>query len=174
MIFRCQEQLGEWSNKKTARVSDPSNFQISGGAIFIICFYYGDTLCMKQRHSVTHAVQRGKMETYAPKFLFLASIYILLCVWMYILCIVHKCNLSVWSYNMSGETFWSGVWFSYKKDLKMGCKNQNCIGNIDPLLTLTCLLHWIDLQDDTICVQILCWQLSPSIGLAKHIKGDFK
>jgi hypothetical protein len=24
-----------------------------------------------------------------------------------------------------GETFWSGVWFSYKKDLKMGCKNQN-------------------------------------------------
>jgi hypothetical protein len=29
---------------------------------------------------------------------------------------------------MSDKTFWSGVWFSYnmyKKDLKMGCKNQN-------------------------------------------------
>jgi hypothetical protein len=25
---------------------------------------------------------------------------------------------------MSGETFWSGVWFSYK-DFKMGCRNQN-------------------------------------------------
>jgi hypothetical protein len=43
----------------------------------------------------------------------------------YILCIVHKWNLSVWSYNTSGETFRSGVWFSHKKDLKMGYKNQN-------------------------------------------------
>jgi hypothetical protein len=34
---------------------------------------------------------------------------------------------------MSGETFWSGVWFSHKKDLKMGCKTNT--GNIDPLLT---------------------------------------
>jgi hypothetical protein len=81
-------------------------------------------LCMKQRHSITHAVQRGKTETYGPKFLFLASIYRFVCG--YILCIVHKWNLLVWSYKMSGETFWSGVWFSHKKDFKMGCKNQNC------------------------------------------------
>jgi hypothetical protein len=42
-------------------------------------------------------------------------------------CVLYtKWNISVWSYEMSGETFfWSGVWFSYKKDLKMGCKNQN-------------------------------------------------
>jgi hypothetical protein len=80
-------------------------------------------LCMKQRHSVTHAVQRSITETYGPKFLFLASIYRFECG--YTLCIVHKWNLSVWSYEMSGETFWSGAWFSYKKDLKIGCKNQN-------------------------------------------------
>jgi hypothetical protein len=51
-------------------------------------------LCMKQRHhSVTQAVQRGKTETYGPKFLFLASIYRFVCV--YILCVVPKLNLRV-------------------------------------------------------------------------------
>jgi hypothetical protein len=55
--------------------------------------------------------------------MFLASIYRFVCG--YILCIGRKWNLSVWSYKMSGETFWSGVWFSHKKDFKMGCKNQN-------------------------------------------------
>jgi hypothetical protein len=54
----------------------------------------------------------GKVETYGPKFQFLASIYRFVCG--YILRIVHKWNLSVWSYKMSGETFWSGVWFSHK------------------------------------------------------------
>jgi hypothetical protein len=39
---------------------------------------------MRQRHSVTHAVQRGKTETYGTKFLFLASIYRFVCG--YILC----------------------------------------------------------------------------------------
>jgi hypothetical protein len=33
---------------------------------------------------------------------------------------------------MSGEIFWSGVWFSYKKDLKWDAKTKT--GNIDPLL----------------------------------------
>jgi hypothetical protein len=56
-------------------------------------------LCMNQRHSVTHVVQRGKTETYGPKFLFLASIYRFVC--RGILCIVHKWNLSVWSYVTS-------------------------------------------------------------------------
>jgi hypothetical protein len=52
-------------------------------------------LCMKHIcHCVTHAVQRGKTETYGPKFRFLASI--VLCVDHSILCIVHKWNLSVW------------------------------------------------------------------------------
>jgi hypothetical protein len=36
---------------------------------------------------------------------------------------------------MSGETFWSGVWFSHKKDLKMGYAKTKS-GNIDPLLGL--------------------------------------
>jgi hypothetical protein len=54
-------------------------------------------LCMKQRHSVTHAVQRGKTETNGLKFLFLASIYRYVCG--NILCIVHKWNLLVWSYE---------------------------------------------------------------------------
>jgi hypothetical protein len=79
-------------------------------------------LCMKQHHSVTHAVQKGKMETYGPKFLYLMpSIYRFVCGY----CVLYTWNLSVWSYKMSGETFWSGVWFSHEKDFKMGCKNQN-------------------------------------------------
>jgi hypothetical protein len=55
------------------------------------------------------------------------------CFWrpyisLFVVCdIVQKWNLlpMPWSYEMSDETFWAGVWFSYKKDLKMGCKNQN-------------------------------------------------
>jgi hypothetical protein len=39
---------------------------------------------------------------------------------------------------MSGAIFWSGVWFSYKKDLKMGCKNQNWKHR--PIINVTCLL----------------------------------
>jgi hypothetical protein len=54
-------------------------------------------LCMKQRHRVTHAVQRGKTETYGTKFLFLASIYRFVCG--YIMCIVHK-------WNWYGATRW--------------------------------------------------------------------
>jgi hypothetical protein len=38
---------------------------------------------------------------------------------------------------MSVETFWSGVWFSYKKDLKMGCKSQSWKHR--PVINLTCL-----------------------------------
>jgi hypothetical protein len=48
-------------------------------------------------------------------------------------------NLSVWSYKMSGETFRSGVWFSHKKDLKMGCKNQSWKHR--PVINVTCLLY---------------------------------
>jgi hypothetical protein len=92
-------------------------------------------LCMKQRPSVTHAVQWGKTETYGPKFLFLASIYCFVCG--YILCIVHKWRLSLWSYKMSGEIFWLGIWFSHKNDLKMGCKNQNWKHR--PIINVTCL-----------------------------------
>jgi hypothetical protein len=74
------------------------------------------------------------METYGPKFLFLASLYRFVCGC--ILCIAHKLNLSVWSYKMSGETFWSGVWFSHE-DLKMVCKNQNWKHR--PVINVTCL-----------------------------------
>jgi hypothetical protein len=83
-------------------------------------------LCMKQHHSVTHAVQRGKTETYGPKFLFLASIYRFVCG--YILCIVHK-----WYLSMSGETFWSVFGFLTRKIWKWDAKTK--VGNIDPLLT---------------------------------------
>jgi hypothetical protein len=82
----------------------------------------------------SQSVHRGKTETHGPKFRFLATIYRFVCE--HILCIGHKWNISAWSYKMSGETFWSGVWFSYKKDLEMGCKNQNWKHR--PVINVTC------------------------------------
>jgi hypothetical protein len=91
-------------------------------------------LCMKQRHSVTHTVQRDKWKLMVRNFCFWRPSF---CVWIHTVYIVHKLNLSVRSYKMSGETIWSGVWFSHKKDLKMGCKNQNWKHR--PVINVTCL-----------------------------------
>jgi hypothetical protein len=92
-------------------------------------------LCMKQRHCVTHAVQRGKTETYGPKFLFLASIYRFVCG--YILCIVHKWNYRYgatrWVVKHSGRV--SG--FLTRRIWKWDAKTKT--GNIRPVIKLTCL-----------------------------------
>jgi hypothetical protein len=82
------------------------------------------------------------------------------CFWLpYIaLCADTYC---VWSYEIS-ETFWSGVWFSHKKDLKMGCKNQNWKHR--PVINVTCLFGQLTAESRTearFCYLEHCWSLSP-------------
>jgi hypothetical protein len=62
-----------------------------------------------ERHTCGAEGQNGNIM--ARNFSFWRP-YIVLCVDT-LLCIGHKWNISVWSYKMSGETFWSGVWFSH-------------------------------------------------------------